>query len=162
MLRLHVAHTSEGRLRLRTAGSHPVEERLFAELRQALGQHHAVREIRTNARTGSVLLLHEGKVETLLEQLKKLETIELIPQGVRSPMLRLHAALQETEARIAQRTRGKLTLGSLTFVAMAAAGAFQTGRGRLLPAGMTLLEYAYSAMMREAERERAESQKAKP
>lgn len=157
MVHLQVCHLSEGRIRLRTVGGHPVEETFFEELREALGALGAVREVRTNARTGSVLVLHEGGAEPLLDALSALAHVAIAPPKERTPMLRLQSAVRQAEARVARRTHGTITLGSLSFALMTVAGFWQTGRGHLFPAGMTLLEYAFQAMNREAERERAAS-----
>ncbi len=125
------------------------------ELGRRVSEHQGVREVRASARTGSLLLLHEGELEPLLGFVRDLGLISLAPLSPLTPMVRLEEALAETERRLASKTRGLLSLGSLTFVAMAGSGLWQTFQGRLLPAGITLFEYALDAIHREAERERA-------
>ncbi len=151
--RFQVVHTSEGRLRLRAA--HPVPESVVLELGRRVTERSGVREVRASARTGSVLVLYDGELDPLLEHVRQLGLIHVVAPAPRTPMLRLEEALIETERRLAGKTRGLLSLGSLTFAAMAATGLWQTVQGRLLPAGITLFEYALEAIHREAERERA-------
>ncbi|MDB4985044.1 MAG: hypothetical protein JWN04_222 [Myxococcaceae bacterium] len=158
-LSLVVVHNSHGRLRLR-ASSAGYDAARLDELAGQLMELSGVREVRVGGRTGSVLVLYEGDdAGTTLSGIQSLPNIELVSETLHAPMLKLQRALRRAEDELSERTRGRISLGTLTFVMTSVAGLWQTGRGRLLPAGLTLLEYALHAMHREAERERTESLK---
>lgn len=152
---LQIVHTSAGRLRLRAARA--MDESFLGELARKLTESPAVHEVRTSARTGSVLILYDGERDALLEFLRELELFELATPKQRTPMHRIKRAIEEADERLAHRTHGAVTVGSITFAAMTVAGLWQSARGEMLPSGIALLQYALQALEREAEREIADS-----
>jgi hypothetical protein len=158
---LEVVHQSPGRLRLRAARGASLEDDALRHIVASVSELAVVREVRASARTGSLLLLFEGEAEALLSQLRALESLELTDHPrPDAPMLRLRETLLAADQQLAERTHGRVTFGTITFAVTTLAGLWQTGKGRLLPAGLTLLEYALHAAHREAEREQREVQKA--
>jgi hypothetical protein len=59
--------------------------------------------------------------------------------------------LEDWDRRVLKATDGALDLDTLWFVFLVGGGAFQALRGRLLPAGVSLLLYASRRLTRESE-----------
>lgn len=156
---MHVAHASRGRLRLRTSEHDAADPSFFSSLGQRLGDNQQVHEVRTTARTGSVLVLFGGELAPLLDWVRALGLIELEQPRPHTPMLRLQHALAESESRLSERTRGVITPGTLAFAVSALGAAFQVKQGYALPSALSLIEVALRALDHEAARERDELQK---
>jgi hypothetical protein len=59
----------------------------FAEVREALEQELSVREIATNAHTGSVLVLHRGDLTDLLQRAHDIGLFRTKPAEARTPTI---------------------------------------------------------------------------
>jgi hypothetical protein len=68
-------------------------------------------------------------------------------------------AIEDLDEGILDRTERTVGLGSVAFVALAAAGVWQALNGRLLPAGTTLFNYALGVMQWGALREQPTSER---
>lgn len=146
-----------GRVRIRVdACAENIE--LLERLSAFFSGQSGVREVRTSAVSGSVLLLYTGDLQSLLGRLQEAELVQLAsPERQYAPMRRVLAALEGTNSEFAAETGGAMSLATLSFVALIGAGIVQASRGQFLPAGMTLFKYALSVMEREALRERLQT-----
>lgn len=158
-LAMRLAHTSPGRLRLRSVQQDAADHDFLSALAKQIARHRAVHEVRTSTRTGSVLVLYDGPSEALLEMLHQLDAIELEPVAPHAPMLRFKRALEQSEQRLSERTRGWITPGTLAFAASAAGALVQLRGGHFLPSAFSMLETALKAMEHEAARELASSRR---
>lgn len=157
---LTVVHALRGRARLRVP-SRQGDESFIMDLARVIAEVSGVRDVTANARTGSLLVQHIGELETILEHVTRMRPLTVAPRAPYSPMLSIRAALEQTDDRIAHETGGAFSLGSVTFVGMLAATVYQAQQGKFLPAGMTLLKYAFEAMERASEREWAPGRRPK-
>jgi hypothetical protein len=149
---IELVHVTEGRLRLRVS-QRARDPGFFASLAKEISRHPGVREVRTSVRTGSVLVLFEGELPALLEHLRSLPSMELVPSSSHAPMREVSRLLGLLDGSLARETHGAASLGSLTFLATLLAGLYQARHGRLLPAGVTLIKYALEAVERGAARD---------
>jgi hypothetical protein len=152
-LRTVLAHRMPGRARLRIqeAGA---DQAAVLRVARALAEHPAVREARANVAARSVLLLHTGELAPILADAESRGLVALAPAPQAStPMRRVQQAIENLDERILDQTEHGVGLGSIAFVALAAAGIWQTLNGRLLPAGTTLFKDALGVMQWGALRE---------
>lgn len=150
----HVVHTLRGRVRLRVPAARG-DQTVIDRIGLALANDRSVREVRVSARTGSVLLVHDGDLDALLGRATRDGILVVEREMPRAPMSRILSAIQEADARLASQTQGAMGLGTVTMFAMLAASVYQTRQGHFLPAGMTLLKYALGAVQSEAAREQS-------
>jgi hypothetical protein len=137
-----LVHAIAGRARLRMDDEHLADEAFFASLAADLSQHPAVREVRANAQTGSVLILHDGELQPILEYARERGLFEFVPKRPPLSVGRLRQAIDRVDERIAVETDDTWSLPKIAVVALTGAGLWQAAHGRLLPAGMTLFNYA--------------------
>lgn len=153
--RAELVHQIEGRMRLRIAARQG-DEAFFAELAQKLASHAAVSEVRYSARTGGVLVLHGGAAAEVLDHLRASGVVTVAASPPSAPMTHIASALERAEQRLARATHTTATMEGLAFVGFVAGGLYQAYRGKLLPAGLTLFEYAWDVLRRGVVRETAE------
>lgn len=146
--RLHaeLVHRSPHRARLRVHLEEDGKEQ-FERVARELTQLPAVRVIRATARTGSLLIEHEGELDPVLAQARQWLEIEL--GKPHAPMRRLRRALEGVN----EKTYESAHLSSLAFFALLGASLYQAVRGDFLPAGLPLLGYAMRVMDWAADRE---------
>ncbi|MFM2417391.1 MAG: hypothetical protein RL385_2114 [Pseudomonadota bacterium] len=149
-----LSHATPGRTRLRFR-DRVMDEPFLAAVADAILKQDGVTEVRVNARTGSVLVLHTTLLDSLLSDAEAAGLFRVARQAPRAPMHRLTAALADADDRLAVASNGSFSLGTLAFIGLAAGGLFQLRAGKFLPAGMTLFNYALEVMQREANRENA-------
>jgi hypothetical protein len=147
-----LCHSTTGRARLRFAGMGGDADG-FEQLAHALAQHPYVEQVRVSARTGSMLVLHRAELASILAFAQERGLFVVVGQPAHTPMRRIEAAIGDMDRRLARETKGAFSLGTATFLSLFAAGLYQMRQGKLLPAGMTLFNYALEVMQREASRE---------
>lgn len=144
-----VVHVLDGRARLRAPnqrGDAPFFERVARVLPGATG----VVSVKTNALTGSILVVFENELDEVLafaeqEELFKIGVVEEAPKPRREdapPWADLFDELVRLDNRLRSESDDRWGLGSLTFYAMLAACAFQIKRGSYFPAASSLLVQA--------------------
>jgi hypothetical protein len=92
-------------------------------------------------------------VQAVLEYARQHGLFEVAPKAPRASMRGLQGAIERVDAQIAAETDDALSLGKLAFVTLIGAGLWQAGQGRLMPAGMTLFNYALGVLGWAAHRE---------
>jgi hypothetical protein len=149
-----LVHRMHGRARLHVQAADPeTDTATLLRLGQALSEYPGVHEARANPRAGSILLLHSGELDPILEDARARGLLELSVSAPRTPMRALRRAIDQLDDRVMAGTEQSVGLGGVAFVALAAAGIWQAMNGRLLPAGATLFNYALGVMEWAAERE---------
>lgn len=150
-----IVHELPGRVRLRIRerkGDREYFQRVAAEFIAVEG----VEAVVTDFRTGSVLVRYRGELPSLLEEGAQRDLFRIAkgPQGV-AWTTAIYQALERGDRELYAESGGRVDFSTLSFLAMAAAGIFQVANGRGLPAGVTLLRYAYEVLRNEAARARA-------
>ena len=152
-VRAVLVHASAGRARVRIDGRHD-DPAFFAGLADALCQHTAVREVRASALTGSLLILHDGPLEPILEHARERGLIEVErSRPSRASLRELRQVVERVDAKIASETDDALSLRKVAFASLIGAGLWQARNGHFLPAGMTLFNYALAVLGRVVEDE---------
>lgn len=141
-----VSHHITGRTRLRIP-SQRRDVSWFSHLERELRDVEGVEEVFTNPITGSVLLLHRSTPEELGEAARALGLFELQEPGAEPVLSDRLAELVGGRYSVADRwfigtSHGRVDLQSVVFLGLASAAVFQMVRGRALPAGVSLLNYA--------------------
>jgi hypothetical protein len=139
-------HSLPGRLRLRLE-PRPGPD-VMAGFAGLLSVRSEVREVRTNARTGSVLVVYDGNSGDLLRHLEASEFVTVAQPAPHRALARIRQAIDQTDQRVTEQTRGALSLTSASFFGLLGLGAWQAGRGHFFPAGMTLVNYAIELLYR--------------
>jgi hypothetical protein len=147
-----VVHAMPGRARLR------IDERkgdagYFDRLGHELAEHAAVRSVHVTTATSSVLVLHEGALESILDHAAVRGLFVATVAPARAPMRRLRDGIDVFDARLARATDGAVSLSGLTFVGLVGAGMWQVRRGMVLPAALTVFANALKALDRAADTE---------
>jgi Heavy metal associated domain 2 len=114
---------------------------------EALSRCPGVNSVRTNQRTGSVLVEHgDGDLDVIVLYAQESDLFDLNLEGPRGPEASPVAVVERGFARldswIRSETGDRSTLGSVTFIALLLAAAWQVARGQALPAAATLAWYA--------------------
>jgi hypothetical protein len=114
---------------------------------EALSRCPGVNAVRTNERTGSVLVEHgDSDLDVIVRYAQESDLFDLNLEGLRgpetSPAAIVERSLARLDAWVRSETGDRSTLGSVTFVALVVAAGWQTARGQVLPAAATLAWYA--------------------
>jgi hypothetical protein len=149
--RATLVHSSAGRARLHIDNRRG-DERFFSEAAAVIVEHPAVREVRASSRAGSLLILHNGELEPVLAHAKSRELFE-VEANPTTPMRRVRESIDQLDDTIAKHTGDSLNLGKVMFVALVGAGLWQAKKGYVLPASLTVFNYALKAMEWVNERE---------
>jgi hypothetical protein len=144
-----VVHRMPHRVRLRL---HVADDgqAAFERIARELAQLPSVRAVRATARTGSLLIEHDGEFEPLLDVARA--WVDFAPPQPHAPMRRLQRALERAALRPTHDEQNA-HLSSVTFLALLGASVYQAARGEFLPAGLPLLGYALRVMDWAAARE---------
>jgi Heavy metal associated domain 2 len=134
--RLHIPALRHDRERLHSVG-------------EALSRCPGVNSVRTNQRTGSVLVQHgDGDLDVIVLYAQESDLFDLNLEGARGPEASPTAIVERRLARldswVRSETGDRSTLGSVTFVALLVAAVWQAARGQVLPAAATLAWYAFA------------------
>src|SRR5690242_15525115 len=140
-----VVHRMPQRARLRLELTDE-ELPLLEQIARGLAELDSVTEVQATARTRSLLMFHRGELDPILQQAQARGLFELQPARAHAPMRRLKRSLARIDETVAERTHDAISIGNLTFLALLAAGVYQTRRGEFLPAGLALFGYAVRVM----------------
>jgi hypothetical protein len=138
----YVTHSMPGRMRLHVPSKRNDAE-YFERLGRELADVEGVDAVRTNARTGSVLVLHRRDLDSIrkfgIE--RGLFTIAAAAEAAMMLADRLSRKLDSIDDNVAAITRGNLDLRSTMLLMLAAGAAVQIWRKNLLPPAFNLLWY---------------------
>lgn len=143
-----IAHATATRLRIRIQSKRG-DDAFFGRVHQSLVALPGVRDVRVNARTSSVLLLHDEPYPPELDA--ALDSSDLFELGREEPVY--EALLDRTAGELARLndglkglTRGGLDVPSGLFVLFLLAALTQAARGQVLGSASSLLWYAYETL----------------
>jgi len=143
----HVVHAIPGRLRLRVPSARGRPERLES-LRRRLAAHQGVRDVRVDARTGSVLVLGQIAWDALHHIGEEDGLFALVPPAaVRQVEDELLQSLERVESGIRGLSGGRFGLLGGTVAALVALALVQLLRGQTGTPATSLLWYAFSAVL---------------
>ncbi len=140
-----LVHHVKGRTRLRFPGCRGSGEQL-EQLASSLESEEKVEAVTRNPTTTSLVVYHQiGDAEQLLSWAadRGLFTCRVAkPQRSLSEWLgdELWSRVASTERWLARESRGTVDLTGLTALVLLSATVYQAGRGKMLPAGFTLLK----------------------
>lgn len=138
-----LTHKINGRVRLQIA-SERRNEAYFKRLESKLAEYPAVSKLKTNALTGSVLVLHRGRPEEIVRFAQENGLFRLVEDP--APATPLLASVAASAGRLDQRlrsaSRGNLDIATLAFLGCIAVGVVRIAGGSVFPAGLTLFWYA--------------------
>jgi Heavy metal associated domain 2 len=143
----HVSHRVEGRARLRIP-SRRGDQAFFERLKERTGELSQVKSTEVNARTGGVLIRHNGPLESITEECRQrglfdLESVTAFEQPVvervRDQLATLDAAVRGTSA-------GQVNMWAMVSLLFIGLAIIQLARGRILGPVTTLMWAAINAM----------------
>jgi hypothetical protein len=140
-----LVHAIPGRARLRLVPC-PSSDAELEQLTHALATIPGVEEVRCATRTGSLLLLHGGELQPILDQAEARGLLTPRQVPLHAPMTRVKRAIETLDERIADETHHATSLGGLGVVFMVGAAIYQVSTGKALAAGTTLLKDALAIM----------------
>lgn len=147
-----VDHVCNGRLRLGLLPERHWDRAALQSVAEAIAARRGVREVRANARTGSVVVWHEGETPDLLADIEAAGVLRWEAVGeeshARGLFQDIDTATCQLDGFIRRVTSEQLDIRSAAGLVMASLGLFQAGRGKMLPAGLTLLNQAMFLLMR--------------
>ncbi len=153
-----IVHSTTGRVRFRFP-EHRGNAEFFDSVAMGLARHSSVLEARASAHTGSLLVLHTGDLSQLVAHAQKRGLFEVSAAPLPAASFRrIRDAIDDVDDRVSKGTGDTLSVGKLVFLGLLGAGLFQSNRGHLLPAGLTLFKHALELMDWGAERESSNSQ----
>lgn len=139
----HITHHMRGRVRFQVP-SMKNDHAYFERVGRELAGFEGVDAVRTNARTGSVLVLHRRELEDIrgfgIE--RGLFTITAAAEAVLMLADRLSQKLDDLDDNVIDVTRGNLDLKSVVVTGLLAGAAVQVFRKHVAPPAFTLLWYA--------------------
>lgn len=144
-----VVHALPGRLRLRIP-EHRNEPDYFAALEEQLGGCPGVTALRSNHRTGSVLVHHDPghDMDAILRWAAEHGLFTTEGQPAPSPTLRAVAqrGLARLDLRLLDQSGGTTDTPSLLMVVLLVLTLVQAARGQVLGSASTMLWYAFTLM----------------
>jgi hypothetical protein len=146
-----LVRSSPGRARLHIDNRRG-DERFFKEAAAVVLEHPMVREVRASSRAGSLLILHQGELESVLSHATQRELFDVETHPA-TPIARVRGSIDALDDGIAKHSDDTLNLGKVLFVALLGATVWQVRKGYVLPAGLTVFNYALKAMEWGHERE---------
>jgi hypothetical protein len=142
MPRAHVLHTMPGRIRFQVP-SKKNDRQYFEKLGRELAEFEGVDLVRTNARTGSVLVLHRRDMAAIrgfgIEH--GLFTMAAAAEAVVMLADKLSRKLESVDDNVVEATRGNLDLRSVMLVLLTVGAGIQLWRKNVLPPAFNLLWY---------------------
>jgi hypothetical protein len=154
-----VVHHIDGRTRLRVP-SQLRNRRFFDEAEQRLRSMEGVEAIQTNSTTGSILLVHRGPLDRIVDDAKNAGVLDILPVRKKAVLqgqplsTRLVDSIERADRWVADRTHGSLDLSGIASLGMAGAGVVQLLRRKVLPPAMALFWYAMVLIPRKRESQR--------
>lgn len=159
----HIVHRLEGRVRLRVSG-HKRDSALFEQIRQRLGAVPGVVAVHTNELTGSVLVIHEGDFDAVVERARSEALLDIAAAPVAAerdrreideppPWQSLFDEVINLDRRIKSESQDRWALGPMWAYGLLGACLLQISRGQYFPAASTLILQA-RGLLREANKGR--------
>ncbi|MBN9669301.1 hypothetical protein [Roseibium aggregatum] len=143
--RVHLAHATDGRARLRLTGRISPEH--LAGLCERLAHLPGVTRCLGRPNTGSLIVEARLKKAELTAMLKESGIVEFVPHGAMPPMgLALRFGLLRTDQEIASRSGGQFSLHTAFATILLIGAAVQLARGRIAGPALTLLFNALSLL----------------
>lgn len=145
-----VIHSIPGRLRLKVTNRRG-DKQFYNELASKVQEMPSVKSVQTNAVTGSVLVKHDGSVETLLAEavtagLHDVIELEFPEDEPAVPVAtKLVERIFQVDDRMKRVSGGHLDAQSATLTMLLVAGAFQLARGNWFGPAIPLFWYATQA-----------------
>jgi hypothetical protein len=138
----HITHSMPGRIRFHVPSKRN-DAGYFDRLGRELSQLEGVDLVRTNARTGSVLVRHRRDLESIRNFgiQRGLFTIAAATETALMLADRLSRKLDSIDDNVVGITRGNLDLRSAMLLMLAAGAVIQIWRKNLLPPAFNLLWY---------------------
>jgi hypothetical protein len=129
-----------GRVRLHIP-SKKHDPEYFARVGQKLTELEGVQAVRTDSRTGSLLITHEGELDAISRFAERHGLFSLITTTAAAVLLadKLTDQVGDLDEGLIQFTRGQMDLKSMMVLALAAGAAFQVLRKQVLPPAFTLV-----------------------
>ena len=152
-----IARQSPGRARLHIDNRRG-DERFFKEAAAVLIEHPNVQEVRASSRAASLLILYSGDLGSVMTHAQGRELFELDTHPL-TPIARVKDSIDLLDDKIAKHSDDSLNLGKVLFVGLVGATLWQIRKGYVLPAGLTVFNYALKAMEWGHEREASISSK---
>ena len=152
-----VARSSPGRARL-YVDNRRGDERFFSEAANVLLEHPGVDEVRASTSAASLLILHHADLDAILTHAQARELFDLDAKPS-TPIAKVRKSIDVLDDQIAKSSDDTMNLGKVMFVALLGAGIWQIRKGYILPAGLTVFNYALKAMEWGHEREVSISRK---
>ena len=151
-----LVHATAGRARLRVPAAKG-DARFFARVKEELRRSAAVRDVKVNALTGSVLVRHSGDFDAVARHaqahdLFDVEDSHADGDGMRAskPEARvtehLRAFVVGAADALRRKTKGAVDLRVVTVGALLGGSVYQLVCGNFLPAGGTMLAQAASVL----------------
>jgi hypothetical protein len=146
-----LAHDLPGRTRFRVP-SRRRDGAWFVHLERQFATIDGVHEVRTDARTGSVLVLHDLTADALAARARDAGLFELRPSGpapeAAGVVRELRRGFERLDERLSRATGGVFDLGAAWVVFLSGAAVVQALRRELLPAAVTLVAYVADRLER--------------
>ncbi len=135
----HIRHRMPGRVRLHIP-SKKHDPEYFARVGQKLTELEGVHAVKTDSRTGSLLITHEAEVEAIGRFAEQHGLFSLITTTAAAVMLaeKLSDHIGDLDEGLVQFTRGHVDLKSMMVVFLVGGAAFQVLRKQVLPPAFTL------------------------
>ncbi len=135
----HIRHRMPGRVRLHIP-SKKHDPEYFARVGQKLTELEGVQAVKTDSRTGTLLITHEGELDVIGRFAERHGLFSLITTTAAAVMLadKLTNQVGDLDQGLVQFTRGQMNLKSAMVVFLAAGAAFQVLRKQVLPPAFTL------------------------
>jgi hypothetical protein len=142
----HLCHRVPGRARIRFPNRRG-DRRFFADLTERLAACEGITRIEANPLTGSVLLLHAGALEPILEQARRRRLFALAPSEGPPIGDLIFQEFQGISEGLRSASGGQTDLGGLVFILLLIGAVVQLARGVVWAPAMTLLWYAASVLL---------------
>lgn len=138
-----LVHRLPGRVRLKVDGRRR-DAAWFDAVALELSLLDGVRAVDADPRTGSLLIRHEGSLDTLLDELARRGLVRVDEREPReTPLaLRLGERLDRLDAHLKRASAGELDLGGAALLALLLLALVQALRGQVAGPAVSLLWYA--------------------
>jgi hypothetical protein len=146
--RAYISHQIENRIRFYL----PQEKgnlTFFSEIEKKLLKCDGVVQVQANPITGSILILYEGDLSTVIQEAKKVSLFKLEPaiQGPTKWTEDVLEKLEKVDKEIIVASNSNFSLVSLAALGLFGAGVFQLSRRQFFPAASSLFTDACRILM---------------
>lgn len=155
-----ISHRLKNRVRFRIPGKRRDFE-FFSFVKKKLKSHDKVDSVEVNPLTGSVLVVHQGELATLLQEIETHELFKLEPKSksYQKWPSDVFDELGTLDQRIKKATDGTFNLAGIAAMTAFGLGIFQISRRQVLPAATTLLSEGFWALAQLSKRNKVNEQR---